>query len=166
MAVLASTATPVNSCRIWLWISCGTITTLAISAETVSSSCSSRCFMTWAAASRPMMTRSVANFCTFVILETSSEAVWVSAGAGIMSWLVALVGAGQPRPDGLRHVGGVFFDESVEDFDGHHPGLSLVAPAIHAGSIRIARLASDGVGWPEGHAEGDVAGGSFFEQLE
>src|SRR5436190_16809670 len=110
---------------------------LAISLATVSSSCSWRCFITWAAASGPMMTRSVASFCTLVILETSSGVALVSAGAA-MSCLVALASAGQPGTDGLGHVGGVFFDERVKDFDGHDARLRLV--------VALAWEAAEGFG--------------------
>src|SRR2546425_1798291 len=133
----------------------------AISLATVSNSCSSRCFITWAAASGPMMTRSVASFCTFVILETSSGAALVSAGAAMINRvnrLVAFASAGQPGTDGLGHVGGVLFDESVEDFDGHDAGLRLV--------VALAWEAAEGFGLVEGNADGDVIGRGSFQQLE
>src|SRR5438552_818509 len=132
---------------------------LAISLATVSSSCSSRCFMTWAAASGPMMTRRVASFCTRVILETSSGAALLSAEAAMIPWvksLVALASAGQPGTDGLGHVGGVLFDERVQDFDGHDAGLRLV--------VALAREAAEGFGLVEGHADGDVIGRGSFQQ--
>src|SRR5437867_4456932 len=165
MAVVASTATPVNSCRMSRWIFCGTKAILAISAATVSSSCSSRCFITWAAASGPMITRSVASFCTFDIFETSRGAAWFSAGAAITR-SVALARARQPGTDGLSHVGGVFFDERVEDFDGHHARFGFVAPALQPRAIQVAVGAAEGLALAERHADGDIAGRRSFEQLE
>src|SRR5580765_3999805 len=169
MAVLASTATPVNSFSTSRWISWGMILSLAISAATPSNSCSSRCFMTWAAGSEPTITRSVASFCTFVILAKSRGAVAFSVGAAMENRKsVAHVVSAQPGADRLGHVGGILFDERVQDLHRHDPWLGLLAPAAAFPALAALPPAFPGaIGrLAQRHADGNVGRGRFLEELE
>src|SRR5262249_28119406 len=132
---------------------------------TASSSCSSRFFITCAAASGPTMTSKAASFCTFVILETSSGAAALSAGAA-MKKSGAPVVAGQPTADGLGHGGWIFFNQSVEHFDRNHAGFGLLPPGVGRADRACFSARTSSFDMADRQTERQIRGIGFLEQLE